>query len=328
METAFAQRVQAMGSDSGFTSPTTTTITANQESLQTTDPLSVGDLVIKILEHEVVWSVTAVESSAGTGAYTLESTEDSTITLASVERWELYRYCPAGTWLQTLDSGCVNISCSEGDPNANDQEGLRFVDDPCAHCGPGAYLNETDCLECPAGSFGVIAGHTSLRHGCALQCPAGRYGSVVGASSEAEACPGACSVGKFGDAPGATSAEEACPGVCPASTWGSVVGGGSVEEACPNACPPGSCGTVEGATTQDEACHSVCPIGACGCLAALLLPAALVPLTPWPPPTQSNPRQHCGWTAPAPSPAASGTASSPTAPTKAPCCRAASPTTR
>lgn len=266
METAFAERVQTLNSDSGFTSPSSTTINTNRENLQVADPLSVDDLVVKTAELEVVWRVTSVESSTGVGAYSLESTEDSSTTRTTVPRWELYRYCPGGTWLQTVESGCVNTSCTVGDPNANDQEGLRFVDDPCAHCGPGAFLNVTsmssDCLECPAGSFGVIAGHTSLRDGCALQCPAGRYGNVTGASSVVEACAGACPPGRFGNATGTTSEQAGCPFRCPASSFGNVIGGGSLTEACPNPCPPGSCGTVAGATTQDEACHMVCPIGA------------------------------------------------------------------
>lgn len=245
---------------SGLTAPSTTTISANQAALQTSDPLAVSDEVLKVQASGSAWEVTAVTGSSGEGAYSLASLPDGNTTLTDVARWQLYPRCAAGTWLTALNSSCVAFTetCPIG---SRLTAGGRFGNwTACRGCPVGQWSYPQDSLHCTActgGAYGVFDDAASC-----LPCPQGTYGDVTGAASLAVACPLECAAGTFGDVTGATSEGDACPFRCPANTYGNATGGGSVEEACPHSCPLGSCGTALGSTSEEEACPNVCPLGA------------------------------------------------------------------
>lgn len=173
---------------------------------------------------------------------------------------------------------------------------------PCDVCAAGSYCTNTSsiapcptgswsettgltlssmCTPCLAGTYGTIAGQTSLATGCSFTCDAGTYGNITGRTAAGDACtaclPGsfcsggasiaACPAGSYSNGTDLTSAAECA--LCTAGSFGNVTGRTTASAACA-ACSPGSyCG--------GGAQVSPCPAGSYSSSNSLIMSAACTP---------------------------------------------------
>jgi len=127
-------------------------------------------------------------------------------------------------------------------------------------CPVGRYGDEyslatnTECKECSAGRFSIIAGITSSEH-CTGRCSAGRYSSETGIASD-NGCIGRCSAGRYSSETGLTTGS--CNGRCPAGRYSNEIGKTSPEQ-CKD-CSSGRYSSETGSTSNDD-CMGRCPPG-------------------------------------------------------------------
>ena len=136
----------------------------------------------------------------------------------------------------------------------------------CLSCPAGTYVAATECVPCPALTFGGSSGLSSascsgpcvaaVGYYCGAGavsptgtiCPQGRYSLGGPYSTDCSNCPS----GRYGNASGLQS--PLCSGACPPGQYGDM----QAAAACSD-CPPGRFGNTTGQTAAT--CTAACPPG-------------------------------------------------------------------
>lgn len=151
-------------------------------------------------------------------------------------------YCPENTYKSGFNSIKTCVSCPAGSTSGG-STGLQSVADcvPNANfvydgngafvCKPGYSYVSGDCVECPIGSYKILAGNGD----CVSDCPthATTNGSMTAAVGPNGAC--SCYQGYYG----LSATSDTLCSACPIDTYKDTTGNGAMSLVC-NSCPVGT----------------------------------------------------------------------------------------
>ncbi len=182
------------------------------------------------------------------------------------------QYCPAGSPSSSpcpAGSYCTNSSTISQCP-------------PGRWSGSNGLVSATSCTLCVAGTYGNVAGQTSVGAACPFTCAAGTYGNTTGQTSVVDACLPcpvgsycigganitACTSGQYCPANSSTSVicafGQYCTNAtitadCPAGSWSDTTGLVAASQCTP--CLAGKYGSTSGQTSVANGCPFNCTAG-------------------------------------------------------------------